>query len=295
MTQTLESPTLATEAMSMDEHVGQFVQDGYTLFPRVFGAAQMELWRQLFRALQGTNKPSHPEFWFGGIFEKAPKELLPAVANPHLLDFAERVMGPFVQLDNISLVGFPSSDAEQARGKVSGWHRDRWAHLPKGGYTHPLAINGITYFQDLDDQYGPLRVIPGSHREPIAISPVEANRPHPREVLLDVRAGDVVFIHNALLHSGTPNISGQTRFFFSLFYNLTWLRPTDDHTGPRTSALIEAAREADDFRTMRLFGVDEKLESRNNWGFNKPDEPEWARWAAEDKASKDAKSKGNHE
>ncbi|MGA1160769.1 MAG: phytanoyl-CoA dioxygenase family protein, partial [Burkholderiaceae bacterium] len=34
----------------------------------------------------------------------------------------------------------------------------------------PLACNAITYLQDLTEEYGPLRVIPGSHRRDIGIA-----------------------------------------------------------------------------------------------------------------------------
>ena len=82
-----------------------------------------------------------------------------------LLDFAEAVMGPFVQMDNLTFIAFPSVSTAAAAGRVSGWHRDIWAFKPTHAeYVPPLAANAITYLQNLTDEYGPLRVIPGSHR-----------------------------------------------------------------------------------------------------------------------------------
>ena len=109
-----------------------------------------------------------------------------AVSNPTVLDFAETVVGPFVQLDNLTLAAFlplnkgargaPTSllsslalfsackrenprgaHAEKARGKASGYHRDRWGRMPNGNYERPLAFNAITYLQDLTDDNGPVR------------------------------------------------------------------------------------------------------------------------------------------
>lgn len=270
----------------LDQHVEQFRQDGYTIFPGVFNDEQMQGWRELFHELQGEPKTDKmPSYWFGGIFERAPEQLLPAVNHPLLLDFAERVMGPFVQLDNLSLVAFPSVDPEQSQGKVTGWHRDRWARVPGGSYEWPLAINAISYFQDLDEHSGPLRVLAGSHRQPVTMEPGERTKPHQNERIVCAKAGDVVVIHNAILHTGTPNTSGKPRYFFSLYYNLTWMKTTDDHSGPRTRAIVEASRECHDARTMRLFGVDENLAQRNNWGFMEPDELNWRKWAAADQAA----------
>jgi ectoine hydroxylase-related dioxygenase (phytanoyl-CoA dioxygenase family) len=220
------------------------------------------------------------------MVEHAPRLMLPAVANPVILDFAEAVMGPFVQLDNLTLAGFPSVAPEEAQGKVSGWHRDRWGQVPRGTtYERPHAINAICYLQNLTDAFGPLRAIPGSHRQTRILLPEERNRPHPDEVTLHLNAGDVIVIHNCLLHSGTPNTSGQTRFFFSIFYNLTWLRHTDNHSGPNVQQILRQAKARNDYRTMRLFGVDEHLEERANSGFLEDDEARWAAWVEADKAA----------
>ena len=44
-----------------------------------------------------------------------PQLMWEAVSNPTVLDFAETVVGPFVQLDNLTLAAFPPMD-EEARG-----------------------------------------------------------------------------------------------------------------------------------------------------------------------------------
>ncbi len=98
-----------------------------------------------------------------------------------------------------------------------------------------------------------------------------------------MKSGDVVVIHNALLHAGTPNTSGNVRYFFSIFYNLTWLRHTDNHQGPNVWQIVENARKRNDHRTLRLFGVDDHREPRANCGFQEQDEVMWAKWAENDR------------
>ena len=51
---------------------------------------------------------------------------------------------------------------------VLGFHRDMFAEFPQEGIYHRpgdrLLFNALSYFaQDLDDEIGPLRIIPGSH------------------------------------------------------------------------------------------------------------------------------------
>lgn len=273
--------------MTIAERVEAFKTQGYTLFEGMYDESLMRQWREKHAELQKEeirgDLASHPTWWFKDMVEHAPRLMLPAVANPEILDFAEAVMGPFVQLDNLTLAGFPSVPQEQASGKVSGWHRDRWGQVPRGVYERPNAINAICYLQDLTEEYGPLRAIPGSHIRPMTLPAPERSVPHPEEVIVPMKAGDVILIHNCLLHSGTPNTSGNTRYFFSIFYNLTWLHPTDNHHGPNVQQILSRARARNDHRTLRLFGEDDHREARANSGFQDPDEERWAAWAQADK------------
>ena len=268
-----------------NKHLEEFKEQGYTNFRGVYDRRTMDEWIETYERLKKQSFPLEGRsWWFASTCELAPRVMLPAVANPLILDFAELVLGPFVQLDNLTLAGFPSIPPEEAAGKVSGWHRDRWAKLPQGNdYQHPLSINAISYLQDLTEEYGKLRVIPGSHRRSVRMAEEERDRPHREEVLLDVRAGDVVVTHNGLLHSGTPNVSGKTRYFFSVYYNKSWLKHTDNHSGPNVQSIVRDARRRNDYRLMRLFGVDERMPIRANSGFLQEDERMWAQWCAEDR------------
>jgi hypothetical protein len=49
--------------------------------------------------------------------------------------------------------------------------------------------------------------------------------------------------------------------------------------------IIKMAREKNDRRLMRLFGVDEQLIARANSGYQTSDEEMWDRWIAEDRAA----------
>jgi hypothetical protein len=259
-------------------------EHGYVVFKKVYDADTIKkLIDKYHELLENSYTIEGSTWWFANTLELAPKLMLPLVSHPLLVDFAEKVMGPFVQLDNLTLAGFPSIDKEAAKGRVSGWHRDRWAKMPSGnGYERPLAMNAISYLQDLTDENGPLRVIPGSHIRPVSIDPADIGKPHPDEVVLYPEAGDVVFTHNGLVHSGTPNISGKTRYFFSIYYNMTWLKPTDSHDGPNVRRLIKMAEQRNDRRLLRLLGVDPLLEKRCNSGFMVPDEVRWEQWKDED-------------
>lgn len=276
---------------SLEQRLADFERDGYTLFPGLFSASEVASWREKYEQLQadgirsGQGEKPMPTWWFGDVLELAPRIVLPVVSNPQLLDFIEAIWGPFVQIDNVTLAGFPSTDAA-SKGKISGWHRDRYSGVPYAGiYIRPTAVNVITYGQDLTEETGPFRVIPGSHKNPTLLAPEQINQPHPDERVFHLKAGDAALIHHSTIHSGTANVSGKTRLFFSIFYNHTCMRHVDSHAGPTTQRILREARARNDHRMMRLLGMDEQLEARVNSGFMKSDKAQWAAWSAADKAA----------
>jgi hypothetical protein len=242
--------------VTFEERLAAYKRDGFTVFENVFSQKLIDAWKAVYPSIVDRQTPlgqTDPTLWLSSTLEFEPKLFLPAVANPELLDFAERVLGPFVQMDNLTYMAFPSISKEEAKGRASGWHRDIWAYKPTHGeYVPPLAANAITYLQDLTDEYGPLRAIPGSHRSSISIGKDDIGKPHADEIIIPVKAGDVVFTHAALYHSGTQ-------------------------------AIVQAARANEDRRLMRLFGEDPLLFARANSGFSRDDEEMWDEWIEEDR------------
>ena len=83
---------------------------------------------------------------------------------------------------------------------MPGWADD----LADGGqpFTPPLAAHMLCYLQDMDGPGGPLLAVSGSHRSAFGDKPAG-----PEEVVVpvDAKAGDVVFFHCDMLHSGSAN------------------------------------------------------------------------------------------
>jgi hypothetical protein len=268
-------------AYDLRSHLTEFREFGYTIFHRLHDPSFHDGWRAFVdREMAGVTKKKV----FGGLVERCPVLAFRAVANTILLDFAELVMGPFVQLDGLTLVVMPPGNVTAAAENDIHWHRDPWSHVPYGVYEHPLAINILTYLQNLDDELGPLRVLGGSHIEPLVLPSSLRHTPHPNERLLYLSQGDVVVTHNGLIHSRSPNRSSKSRSYLTVYYNKSWLRPSASHDGENTEAIIRRAIERNDVRLMRLFGRDTHLEARTNCGFMSPDELFWEQWVREDRS-----------
>ena len=218
----------------------------------------------------------------GAAPEVAQLLIKPFLLNPRLLDVAECVMGPFVQGDGFYVVGYPPT---YLTGKESGvasrkeliagahqWHRDAFNHhdrwrsnpgyfddLVAGGqpFTPPLAAHMLCYLQDMDGPGGPLLVVPGSHRSAFGDRPVGAEEEE-AVVQLDAKAGDVVFFHCDMLHSGSDNRAERAwRYMVTSFVVRAGLPHRDDFVdSPLVKALKSEAEQRGDRRVLRFFSAD---------------------------------------
>jgi len=279
--------------VTLDEHLEEYKRDGYTVFRGYLSPEKVKAWRDLMDPEFAELFPKRPDAPRAKIVPLLAHEKLAPLAKEHvqiplMLDFAEKVMGPYVQLDSFEVSGFPTRKGD-LKGSVDRWHRDAFhnTEMWKGfstmeeqsphKYTPPLACNCLTYLQDMNEDTGPLRVVKGSHLEYVFIDKEDEHRPHPRESFLDLKAGDMVFTHNELLHSGTWNISNEVRYFLSAYVCRIGLPHRDTFDLPAIHELVAEARERNDVRLLRFFGIDDSFMSR--------EEATWAKLAAEDWAT----------
>ena len=273
----------------LEEHLAEFKRDGFTLFPQMLDPGWIREMRDGFEELEGRipNADGSRPSAITNLLEHKPEPVLRALSNERLLDFAEMLVGPHVQLESITFRRTPPQPGND--GTALGFHRDMFAFFPEDGVYHrPLLFNALSYLQDLTDETGPLRIIPGSHMRALRMTPEEARRPHPEEVIVYPKAGDTAVFHCSMLHSGSPNRSTDYRYLFFLTFNHSWLKHRANYRGPVSQAVIAGARARNDRRLLRLLGVDDQFAQRANCGFLEPDEENWKRWIADDNAARNA-------
>ena len=135
-----------------------------------------------------------------------------------------------------------------------GWADD----LADGGqpFTPPLAAHMLCYLQDMDGPGGPLLAVPGSHRSAFGDKPAGAEAEAVMPV--DAKAGDVVFFHCDMLHSGSANRADYAwRYMITSFVVRAGLPHRDDFTAPPlVQALVAEAEARGDRRVLRFFAAD---------------------------------------
>ena len=210
---------------SLQEHLEKFKTDGFTLFPKMFDDSWVKAMRDSFEEIADRiPKPDGSRSAaFVDVLEHKPDLVFPVLTNKRLLDFAEMIIGPHVQLESITYRRTAPQDPNT--NPVLNFHRDMFAEFPQESVYHrPLLFNALSYLQDLDDENGPLRIIPGSHMKAMSLTPEERKQPHSDEVIVYPKAGDVAVFHNAIVHSGTANFSKDYRYLFFLTMNHSWLK-----------------------------------------------------------------------
>lgn len=176
---------------------------------------------------------------------------LEAMLAKGVLAHVAHVLGPRFKLSSLN-----ARAAEPHGGGPQPLHVDAGALPDERG---DWVCNALWMLDDFTTQNGTLRVVPGSHRS--GRRPQDAladpTAPHPDEVLVTGRAGDVVVMNAHLWHGGTANRTDGRRLALHAFYcradkpqqqhQKALLRPeTQARLGPEARALLALDDPAND-------------------------------------------------
>ena len=258
------------------EYAEKFIDNGYVAIEAVVSDSSIAELKAIASVAANSTEIN---ICGDGLLVSIPEIVLPIVGNSLILDILERLIGPFVQLDGFTLVTLPSGSNVDIE-----WHRDIYGAIPRGReFQIPLAVNMLIYLQDLNDEVGCLRVIPGSHRMPIIMTDDERRLPSNKEALIRVKAGTAILLHNNLVHSRSKNNSKSDRGHVSVVYSLSCMKSSIDFSHPAIREMIFLLRRIGSRRLCRLLGEDELQRDRYNSGFLIEEERSWGGWIAEDK------------
>jgi hypothetical protein len=134
------------------------------------------------------------------------------ILEPEVLALVEHVLGFRFKLSSLN-----ARAAEPGEAAAQPLHADMGAIPDAQGY---WVCNTLWMLDDFTPENGSLRAVPGSHRA--GRMPQDAladpRAPHPDEVLVTGRAGDVVVMNAHLWHAGTANRTTDRRLALHAFY-----------------------------------------------------------------------------
>jgi hypothetical protein len=161
------------------------------------------------------------------------------------LSIARAVLGPQVKFDEITARVTDLSNHSPS----TPWH----IHLRvvpdpvPPFFSYPHAIECLLYLDDVDEESGPLCVLPGSHLQLSQTYPPNdvTNKPH--QELLSVKAGDCLIMHPNLWHRALPSTrkSGLRRLVIFGYYP-SWVSGEERGSPqPRTDVLASLRHHRD--------------------------------------------------
>jgi ectoine hydroxylase-related dioxygenase (phytanoyl-CoA dioxygenase family) len=168
-----------------------------------------------------------------------------AVTKPRLIEALRLCVG-----DDIQILSYDAPETPPGKGPARAWHIE--VH---GGFSSDscLSVNAGMYFQDVNEETGPLYIVPGSHRwrrEPTA---EERGRPQAGEIAVAMPAGTGIVIHGQLWHSGGRNTSDRPRRAAFAYVGHYWMKRMDEYYA---TPLPDRILRSDDKLIRQLFGLE---------------------------------------
>lgn len=194
----------------MNDLANNFEANGFAVVRGMFSPAEVSAFKEESRRLLQTH-PAHAGVFVGLA---ASSELFRSLAHdPRLLDALEPLLGPDIEFLSDKVV---LKSSTMTAG--SPWHQD-W---PYWEGQHKISV--WIAMDRATPANGCLKMLPGSHRRPVAHDGVAKEgegfgfRLRPESVdesqaaIIPCEPGDAVLFHDLTLHASYPNTSGQDRW-----------------------------------------------------------------------------------
>lgn len=231
-----------------ETHDGQFAENGYIVLPGLLDSDTAdELYRAFDELPLGGSPSSVPGAAPGRLQtnERAlvrDRRFLDVLREPALLEAVDDALG-----GDVHLLAYEAVEIPAGGGKVRDWHCD--FHFATDA---PLVVNTGIYLQDMEEECGPLVVVPGSHRWNREPEPDEVNAEISGEVMLTLPRGSAVVFHGRLWHTGSQNRSARPRRVIFPYFGQAWIRRMDDfYCDPLPESILATS----DPVLQQLFGL----------------------------------------
>ena len=211
-----------------DDQIKQFEEDGF-LFPYdVYTPEDAAVLYAKYAKLEET-LGEEPQKRFRIKAQLPFPWLCDVVRHPRLLDAVEDLIGPDILCWGSAFFTKKANDP-----RFISWHTDSFIY----GFEPAETVTAWLGFNDSTLESGCLKYIPGSHRttaqheirpDPNNLASLGQNVidvPEDKAVDAVLRAGQVVFHHESVVHSSMPNRSNHPRIGFSIHYVAPHVRET---------------------------------------------------------------------
>lgn len=250
-------PHRPVEAPCSESDLARFADDGFLVLPGAIEPSQCD---GLVDATERICREEGHEAGGGGIFLRhlmdKDRAFLELLRQEPFLSIARLMLGPMVRvLPTTARIAVPGKEAQEV-----SWHiHQRLVPEPRPPFfSQPVVLDTLIYLDDVDEETGPLLVVPGSHRI------TQHGIPHhhadlPNQVKRMPRRGDAIMMHGNVWHRAlltTPR--GRRRRLLIHPFGPAWVDLPTYGERPRDGLLDSLAVDADP-ELRELLGMTDQL------------------------------------
>jgi ectoine hydroxylase-related dioxygenase (phytanoyl-CoA dioxygenase family) len=213
--------------MDLDAKKTQLREDGWCVIPGVLACAEADAARgKLWRAAEESERrgaatrnigldPNEHNVRVFNLLDLDPV-FLDLIQHPRAIDIVTMLLGPDFIISNFTAnIALPGSQSMKL-------HSDQSIVVPEPWF-HPWAINIIWCLNDVDEENGATRFIPGSHR--IRWRSELPENPEAQTIPFQAPIGSIVAMDGRLWHTSGANVSkSRERALLFGYYSASFIR-----------------------------------------------------------------------
>ncbi len=221
------TPTRQIEVLAGEDEIQNLLRDGFLVRERIIEGEHLQRLRDALDEVMATDERIETgRETFSGSYARFLHDKHPAFLELHdfapALSVARAVLGPVLWLrvftGRLTKPGDEFSEVE--------WHlHQRMIPRPLPPvWCRPQTLDCLLYLDEIDEENGPLAVLPGSHEWLDANLPAFDCQPKEGEVVLNVPAGSLVMAFGSLWHRALPTNGRRTRRLLLFAYAPAYLK-----------------------------------------------------------------------
>jgi ectoine hydroxylase-related dioxygenase (phytanoyl-CoA dioxygenase family) len=242
------------------EEIDSLTANGYMVREKMFQGEALERLRAAMDRMEEKERQSKElgQFYstdsvFGGLYiRRLPdkdQEFMDLVYDPSLLSVARAMMGPQLLVLTMARITYPGEPNQETH-----WHQHLF-NIPvpqPPWFTRPHSMDILIYLDDVDEETGPISLVPGSHNRLDSEPAPNYYGQYPNQLTLMPSAGTALFIHSNVWHRALPTTEkGRKRRLLLICYQPTWFKRIWSDAG---DGLVKVALENGNDETRELFG-----------------------------------------
>ena len=237
--------------MSLDDHLSELEQDGYTIIPAALSPEDVDASRRAVQelldaedAVARTTGTQTDNLRNAHAIVGKHAHFYEFFLNPPVMQIVRAVLGDDALMYDANIrVPMPTGSRDARKGFQVHVDREDYTVLPfVGGQHYPMALNVVWCLVDFTEENGTTVLWPGSH---LTCQVPEPETTEPGSIQIRAPSGAAVIWDAALWHQGGINRGDSPRWTVIAYYQRAWVKgKTDSVRLLSPEALAEMSAEA---------------------------------------------------